>query len=36
MNLVDDAQRLARLLRHKSGQIPADLFHAHYRSGTGK
>ncbi len=31
MNLVDDAQRLARLLRYKAGQIPVDLFHARYR-----
>jgi len=31
MNLVDDAQRLARRLREQAGQIPVDLFHARYR-----
>jgi len=30
MNLVDDAQRLARLLRDKT-TLPVDLFHARYR-----
>lgn len=30
MNLVDDAQRLARLLRNKT-QIDVDVFHARYR-----
>ena len=31
MNTVDDAQRLARLLREQAEQIPVDLFHARYR-----
>jgi CRISPR-associated endonuclease/helicase Cas3 len=31
MNTVDDAQRLARLLRSEAHQIPVDLFHARYR-----
>ncbi|MDG4551852.1 MAG: CRISPR-associated helicase/endonuclease Cas3 [Candidatus Contendobacter sp.] len=32
LNLVDDAQRLARLLRERTA-LPVDLFHARYRFG---